>query len=199
MRLNIDSSAIRFINDATAFAMAEAIAGKASAYNRVVAITLGTGFGSSFLINGKPIVEGEDIPAGGFLFDQPFGGHLADELFSTRGLIGRYEVATGNEMENVLELCERAPEEAVLRVFENFGADLGRFLEPFLKSFNAEVLVVGGNIAKASHFFIDELSRQLPQIAIHISDYGEAAAIIGSALLLDDNYYCELEPTLKLM
>lgn len=199
-RLKISPCNIRFINDATAFSIAEAKIGKASAYQRSVAITLGTGLGSSFLIDGKPMIKEANVPKGGFLYNQKYRDHLADDFFSTRGIINKYKEITGNEVKNVFELCKKASDEkAVLGVFKEFGLELGKFLKPYLKKFDAEVLVIGGNIAKASNYFIEDLSGQLPQISIHISDYGEEAAIIGSALLLDDHYYADLKPILKSM
>ena len=43
-----DDFLIRFMNDASSFAVGEAWAGSASKFNRSLSITLGTGFGSAF-------------------------------------------------------------------------------------------------------------------------------------------------------
>lgn len=199
-KLNTEPLKIRFINDATAFSIAEALIGKAAGYRRSVAITLGTGFGSSFLKDGQPVVEGEKIPDGGFLYDKPYGDQLADDVFSTRGIKKKYQELSTNEVNNVKELCERiGKDEKAKMVFKWFGMELGNFLKPYLDDFDTEVLVVGGNIGKAYEHFKDELVQQLPGVVIYVSDFGEEAAIIGSALLLDNKYYSELKPTLKLM
>lgn len=199
-RLNIHPSKIRFINDASAFSIAEALIGKASLFDRTVAITLGTGIGSSFLVNAQPIINGSNVPAGGFLFNQTYKGQLADNVFSTRGIINQYRELSGKKVKNVQELCKLIPEDKEAQmVFSWFGTELGRFLKPYLLNFDAEVLVIGGNIAKAYAFFGDDLVKQLPEIEIYTSAFGEEAAIIGSALLADDNYYTALIPALKLM
>ena len=39
-------------------------------YKKAIAITLGTGLGSSFLLNGKPIIKDKQVPEGGFLYNQ---------------------------------------------------------------------------------------------------------------------------------
>ena len=57
-----DETPVRFINDATAFAIGESWMGKAKGLSRSMAITLGTGFGSAFLLDGVPVVEGSDVP-----------------------------------------------------------------------------------------------------------------------------------------
>jgi len=89
-RLQVRPSHVRFINDASAFSIAEALTGPASYYKRIVAITLGTGLGASFIIDGKPIIKDKRVPDGGFLYNQYYQNTLADELFSTRGIIKAY-------------------------------------------------------------------------------------------------------------
>lgn len=198
--LGIEASKIRFINDASAFSIAEAMVGKASPFQRVVAITLGTGFGSSFVISGQPIIKADNVPEGGFLYNKLYLGDVADDVFSTRGLINHYKEKTGKMVPNVRELCERAEnDESAAETFNWFGRELGKFLQPYLSSFGAEILVIGGNISKASAYFNPSLTKEIPGVETYISDLGEEAAMIGGALLLQDEFYNQLLPTLKLM
>ena len=81
---------IHFINDAVAFALGEDWIGKTSGSARSLAITLGTGFGSSFLKNSLPVVFGESVPKHGYVWHLPIEGGIADDYFSTRGLVNRY-------------------------------------------------------------------------------------------------------------
>lgn len=199
-KLRIAPHQIRFINDATAFSIAEAIVGRASSYHRTVAITLGTGFGSSFVVGGKPVIQDKDVPQGGFLYNQYYGNRLADDVFSTRGIIDRYQTLSGKEASNVKALCERIPEDYhAQQTFETFGASLGEFLKPYLSGFSAEVLVLGGNIAKAFPYFGAALTQQLAGTEVYISEFGEEAAMIGGALLVEDTYYSSIGPTIRLM
>jgi len=199
-RLAIDPSKVRFINDATAFSVAETRIGKASAYSRAVAITLGTGFGSSFVVKEQPVLDGELLPKGGFLYNQMHNGQFADDVFSTRGILNHYTTISGKSTKNVQTLCSLIDADPyVQHVFNWLGVQLGQFLLPYLEKFDAEVLVIGGNISKAYSFFGPLLSEALPNIDIYVSDFGEEAAIIGGALLLEDAYYNELLPTLKIM
>ncbi|MDD7884505.1 ROK family protein [Flavivirga sp. 57AJ16] len=199
-RFNLEPQQVRFINDATAFSVAEASIGKASKYKRVVAITLGTGFGSSFLNETQPIVEGNMVPEGGVLYNKFYNGKLADEIFSTRGLVGSYKDVSGNVVKNVRELCDLInTNKKAAEVFELFGSKLGCYIKPYLEKFGAEVLVIGGNISKAYPYFSKHLQEIIPDIEIYVSNLGEKAAIIGGALLLDDAYYLQLEDTLKKM
>lgn len=200
-RLKIQPSQIRFINDATAFSVAEALIGKASKYKKAIAITLGTGLGSSFLLNGKPIIKDKQVPDGGFLYNQYYQNVFADDIFSTRGIINAFEKESGKRVKNVKELCGLVDVDSNARkVFRDFGARLADFINPYIEEFEGEVLVFGGNISKAFEFFGPALKEELRgNDDIYVSEFGEEAAIIGSALLLDENYYAEIAETLKLM
>jgi glucokinase len=199
-KLQIQPSNIRFINDATAFSIAEARVGCARQYHRVVAITLGTGIGASFLIDGKPIIRDRSVPAGGFLYNQYYHNEMADDIFSSRGILGRYKSISGREIENVRAICDRVNEDTSARkALVQFGDELGDFLKPYLNEFNAEILVLGGNISKAYPYFGEALTVNLRNIEVKVSDLGEQAAIIGSAMLVDNSYYSTIKSTLKFM
>lgn len=199
-KLRMKPERIRFINDAMAFATAEARIGRASGYRRAIAITLGTGFGSSFLIDGRPVVEGDHIPEGGYLYNQYYKNELADNVFSSRGITSLYHARSGNTVKNVKALCERIPDDAdAQNTFEAFGQSLGAFLRPFVSGFSADVIVVGGNIANAFPHFGASFKAQLPEVEIYASVLGEQAAMIGGALLLDDPYYESIVSVLKQM
>ena len=200
-RLKLGPSQIRFINDAAAFAIAEALIGTASLYEKVVAITLGTGLGASFTLNGTPILNGKNLPDGGYLYNQYYKCVLADDVFSTRGIIEAYRKMTGQQIRNVKELYDKVDFDRYAKtVFENFGSELGDFLKPYLKEFEAETLVLGGKISKAFDVFGNSLKNELDFLEeIYVSEFGEEAAIVGSALLLEDLFYSKIEDTLKLM
>ncbi|MDT0677880.1 ROK family protein [Autumnicola musiva] len=199
-KLGIQPLNIRFINDATAFSIAEAMVGCAAQYKRVVAVTLGTGLGSSFLIDGKPIILDKRVPEGGFLYNQFYHNEMADDVFSTRGILNRYKSLSGNNIPNVRAICDRVEEDdSAKKSLLQFGGELGDFLKPYLHEFDAEVLVLGGNIAKAFPYFGKALSAYLPDIPVKVSNLGEQAAITGSALLVDNGYYNTIKSTLKLM
>jgi glucokinase len=197
-KTGIHPTQIRFINDASAFTIAEAFIGEAAKYNRCVGITLGTGFGSSFCDSGKPIITRHDVPHGGFLYDKTYDGKIADETFSTRGIIQAYFNRTGTLSESVLQVALAAEADIEAQeTFSEFGKHLGLFLLPYLQTFDAKIVVLGGNICKAYHLFREQLQQELSDCKVYVSAYGEQAAIIGAARLLDDQYYSQIEQTLK--
>ncbi|WPR77782.1 ROK family protein [Algoriphagus sp. NG3] len=199
-RLGMPVSQVRFINDASAFAIAVSTIGKAKSFDRCVAITLGTGLGASFILNRKPVFSDSQVPEGGFLYNQLVDGVMADELFSTRGLLHLYHIVSGQRATNALEIYQMAKNESKAReTFQLFGQELGRFLGPFIEKFDAEVLVLGGNISNAFEYFKDQLVDELPITEVHLSGLMDHAALIGGALLVDDDYYRELSDLIKEM
>ena len=199
-----DGFLIRFMNDASSFAVGEAWAGSASKFNRSLSITLGTGFGSAFVSKRIPIVEGPEVPKLGCIYHLPYKDGIADDYFSTRGLLLRYKKLTGKELSGVKELAQLASaDKAVADLFIDFGENAGSFLAPWLKSFGAEILVIGGNISHAyslfGEVFEDRLKKENCFCEVAISKLKEDAALLGSAYLFDDDFWKSVQHSLPLM
>ena len=203
--LNVkDGFLIRFMNDASAFAVGEAWAGSAANFNRSLSITLGTGFGSAFIRNRIPIVDGPEVPKLGCIYHIPYKDGIADDYFSTRGLLSRYKKLTGKELDGVKELAALAgTEKAVTDLFIDFGENTGLFLAPWLNKFKAEILVIGGNISHAYNLFGDAFEIRLKKencfCKVAISKLKEDAALLGSGYLLDDEFWRSVQHALPLM
>jgi glucokinase len=199
-----DGFLIRFMNDASSFAVGEAWAGSAANFNRSLSITLGTGFGSAFIRNRIPIVDGPEVPKLGCIYHLPFKDGIADDYFSTRGLLSRYKKLTGKELDGVKELAALAgTEKAVTDLFIDFGENAGLFLAPWLNKFKAEILVIGGNISHAYNLFGDAFEIRLKKencfCKVAISKLKEDAALLGSGYLLDDEFWRSVQHALPLM
>lgn len=188
---------VRFLNDAACFAVGESVQGEASEYRRILAITLGTGFGTTFIDKNLPVAGKYGIPEDGFLYRVPFKDSVADEYFSTRWFIKEYETVSGIKIAGVKEIAEEAEsDEKVAAIFSTFGENLGGFLVPWLARFEADCLVIGGNISSAYPLYKTPLLHQFEksklQVRILISTLQENAALAGSAFLCDNNYYSQL-------
>jgi glucokinase len=200
----LDGFLIRFMNDASSFAVGEAWTGSAAKFNRSLSITLGTGFGSAFISNRIPIVDGPEVPKLGCIYHLPFKDGIADDYFSTRGLLSRYKKLTGKELPGVKELAAMAEtDKSVMDLFTDFGDNAGLFLAPWLNKFKAEILVIGGNISRAYNLFGDVLEDRLKKencfCEVTISKLKEDAALLGSAYLLDDDFWKSVQHALPLM
>lgn len=151
---------VRFVNDAEAAIVGEAGSG------RVLGITLGTGLGSAFLIDRKPVTEGPGVPPHGWLYGEPVYETIADEVFSIRGLKRRAGV-------DPAEVTDPA-------VWRQFGTDLGHFLKPYADAFQADQVLVLGGIAAAWAHFGEWLNAVLEGKA-QPGRLGAAAPLLGAA------------------
>jgi glucokinase len=199
-----EGSDVRFMNDASAFAIGEAWIGKASKVDRSLSITLGTGFGSAFVDNGVVVVERDDVPKLGCVWHLPYNGGIADDSFSTRWFIKKYAEKSNIQTTGAKDIADRvATDVKAKEVFVEYGTHLGEFLAPWLNKFKAKVLVIGGNITGAyQHFgkqFEEALRKQNVTATIHISDHMEDAAIIGSARMFDAGFWEKIRPLLSKM
>jgi len=199
-----DGFPVRFMNDVSTFAVGEALVGKASQAKRSMSVTLGTGFGSAFIADRIPIVDGPEVPKLGCVYHLPYGDNIADDYFSTRWFIGRYKKLTGRELKGVKEFAELAgTDKIVMDLFAEFGIKLGVFLAPWLKKFKAEIVVVGGNISHAYSLFGDIFEKSLKKegcnCKVALSELKEDAAFIGAAYLLDDGFWKAIQHALPLM
>ncbi len=188
---------VRFLNDAACFAIGESVQGESANHSRLLARTLGTGFGTTFIDNHLPVAGKYEIPDDGFLYRVPFKDSVADEYFSTRWFIREYESVTGRKIAGVKEIAEEAEsDKKVAAIFTTFGANLGGFLVPWLTRFEADCLVIGGNISAAYPRFEVSLKNELEKgnlsIHVYISTLQEDAALAGSAYLCDNDFYAQL-------
>jgi glucokinase len=177
---------IVFKNDAAAFACGEFQSGAARSIERVWVLTLGTGFGSTFLIDGKPTLEGKGMPEGGYFWNQPFLEGIADQYFSTRWFENTWEARTGKKIKGVkplVNLFNNGNQEAV-QIFRDFAQNLSDFLAPWLKSTDAKGVVIGGGIARAWDYFAPVLENNLKMaglgIILRAGTLGKYAPVIGA-------------------
>lgn len=171
-RLHLSPDAIRFTNDASCFLQGELFAGVAEGAQSALGLTLGTGFGSSVAENG--------MAQEGTFWKTPFRETTAEEYFSTRWFLRRYEVLSGEKISSVKELALMAHEPGYAKsIFEEFGHNLAAFLQE--QQPLPSLVVLGGNIAQAFHLFFHGLEEQLPDVQFVVSTLGEDAILLGAA------------------
>jgi len=174
---------ITFVNDADAFVLGEWWAGAAAGHRRVIGVTLGTGLGSAFLADGRIVDTGPTVPPDGSLHLVHHRGAPAEETISRDALVAGY----GNPRLDVIELAAtaRRGDERARRLFSNLGGDLGEVLAPWIGSFRATCLVVGGSIAGAWDLLGPSLHTTLreatPLQTMHPAALLDEAALLGAA------------------
>jgi len=172
---------VHFLNDAAAFLLGEVGAGAARGFDRAVGITLGTGVGSAFVVNGRLIAQGSGIPPSGEIWNLPYEGGIVEDYVSSRAIGRRYEELTGCTRD-VAGLAAAAQHDAVAeQVFVEFGAHLGRVLDTRLAGFSSEVIVVGGGISKSAHLFLSAARSQMrkPARELRVSELLDRAPLVG--------------------
>jgi predicted NBD/HSP70 family sugar kinase/mannose-6-phosphate isomerase class I len=173
---------ITFINDANGFLLGESWINDLR-HDHIVAITLGTGIGSGFMQKGVVVNDGPGVPQRGEVFNMPFKNKWSEDFISTRWFLKEYRQRFGVGVKNVKEIADQAVESHKVRaLFNEFGTNLGSFLEPILREFDADVLVFGGNVSKSYPLFREAFTscfdQKIPRI--HFSEDTEHAAVAGA-------------------
>lgn len=181
---------IVFENDAKSFGKGEVYKNMENLPKNVMAITLGTGLGACFIENGKIVSTGITVPKNGEIWDLPYKNGMAEDAVSLRGLLSNYKSLSGIQANNGLELYILAinGNKKALEAFNLFGEDLAEIILPWLKSFNANMLVIGGKVANAGDLFLNSFREKAKQSGIEIelilSTDNETTALLGAASLL---------------
>ena len=129
----------------------------------------------------------------------PTKNGIADDYFSTRWFLSEYKNRTGTVCSGVKEIADRVDNDELAKaLFDDFGSNLAGFLVPVLANFDANCLVIGGNISRAYPLFCTAFHRVLNEqninIEIMVSELMESAAMVGSARLLDKEFWTKMEP-----
>ncbi|MBB3701342.1 ROK family protein [Flammeovirga yaeyamensis] len=169
-----------FLNDADAFILG-AVYQQNWETDKVIGITLGTGYGSGFVENGQLRTSGKDIPKDGLLYCQPYKEGINEDYISTRWFVNEWNKKTGESIKGVKEVAES--QEALSNdLFEEFGQNLSNTLLPWRTSFNPSKLIIGGNITKALSRFENTLNKDLNINEIIAYPSTEEASMIGAAI-----------------
>jgi glucokinase len=177
-KLNISIDNISFQNDAACFLQGEVIGGAGKGFQRVMGLTLGTGLGSARLLEG----ETEDAS----LWCTEYKGGIAEDYLSTRWFLKRYKEVSEVTVKNVKELVGKMNKNTLVQqIFDEFGENLAGFLIPYIEAEKLKLVILGGNISLAYHYFSQALKRTFEReqikIEIRTADLGENAALIGAA------------------
>ncbi|RKR12059.1 glucokinase [Flavobacterium sp. 90] len=181
---------IVFENDAKSFGKGEVYKNIKNLPKNVMAITLGTGLGACFIENGKIVSTGINVPKNGEIWNLPYKNGIAEDSVSLRGLLSNYQNLSGIQLNNGLELYLLAIEgdKKAIEAFHKFGDDLAEIVLPWLKSFNANMFVIGGKIANAGDLFLNIFKEKVKNAGIEmelvISTDNETTALLGAASLL---------------
>lgn len=198
--LSTKNVSFRFLNDASCFGVGGSLKANTEMAEKVIAITLGTGFGAAFLDNKLPVTQGDHVPHNGCLWDKSFQDGIADSYFSTRWFLNEYEKSTGKKLTDGVKEIASIENFSTAKIFDDFANNLSEFLSPFIKDFDADVLIIGGNIAKSHRLFLSKLQENLKSknidLAISIVENTEQTSILGSSYLYNEVFWQRIKTEL---
>jgi len=180
-RFGLQPEQVRFLNDADAYLLGEIGAGAARGFERAAGLTLGTGIGSAFAVNGHLVTEGPGVPHGGEIWNLSYRGAIVEDSVSARAIVGNYERRTGVRRE-VVDLAAAVPgDQAAREAFEEFGKHLGEVIRTLLSGFHAGVIVLGGGIARSADLFLPAVRAEMGDAAteLRVSELQNRAALVG--------------------
>jgi glucokinase len=182
-RFGWQPSNVRFLLDSAAFLLGEIAAGAAHGVPRAVGITLGTGVGSAFAVDGHLVTEGCGVPPGGEIWNLPYERGIVEDFVSTRAIQQNYQHRTGTRAE-VAKIAARATSDPdAAAVFTEFGHHFARALQRILSEFAPQVVVLGGGISRSAHLFLPAAQDQLkdPNLRLLPSALKDDAPLVGAA------------------
>ena len=164
-------------NDCNCFALGVARYGSLRGAKETVCVTLGTGVGSSLVLDGR-LYNGHNTGAGEIgsipYLDKDYEYYCSSRFFMGKGTSGKEAAAAGPSP-----------------LWEEFGTHVGKLVQLILYAYDPEAIVIGGSIAKAFPLFEEAMwkeTRRFPypksveNLKIAPADV-ENAGILGAALL----------------
>jgi glucokinase len=183
-RFGWQTGQVRFVHDAAAFLLGEIGAGAARGVSRAVGITLGTGIGSAFSVDGHLVGTGFGVAPGGEIWNLPFGDGIVEDTFSSRGIQRGYCERGGVPADVAKIAAAAAHDSAAASVFAEFGCQLGGLSESVLADFAPDLVVLGGGISQSAHLFLPAAEAKLKdaKFRLRISAFEDHAPLVGAAM-----------------
>jgi len=174
-------------NDANCFAVGEKYFGKVKEYKNIVGLITGTGLGAGVIINNK-LYSGVNCGAGEFGMI-PFKDKIYEYYCCGQFFENEYKISGG-------ELYKKAEagDSSAIKIFLEYGANLGEAIKMIMYAVDPEFIVLGGSVSKSFKFYKDEMwksiknfaySKSAEKIKIEVSETEHVAILGAAALYLD--------------
>ena len=191
---------IKIEHDVYCFLLAEKEIGLAKNLKNVFYLTLGTGIGGAFMLDGK-IFSGSHGAAGeaGHMivnFQFPISNFQNNEIYDLEELASNKFIKKNLGVGSI-EAFRRAQagDEEAIKVFGQLGANLGLGLANIINIFDPEAIILSGGICEAKEFispFIKEgidryvISPAAKETRVLFSQLGREAGALGAALMCEN-------------
>jgi len=178
--------------DSWCFGRGEVQFKKYNQYNKIIVFTMGTGVGSSFIINKQIVSKGKGVPYLGWISGEKYKSGILNDYISSIYMIKKYFSLTKKKIDvDTMAKLARKGDYVAKSIFSEVGLTLGIYLkEHFVKDFGAECLIFGGQISLSGDLFINEIKNSLKNInklkKIKIAMDIETSALRGASQLLTE-------------
>jgi predicted NBD/HSP70 family sugar kinase len=181
---------VKIENDARCFLIAEKKVGLAQNMKDVFFLTLGSGVGGAWMVDGQ-IFRGAHGTASEF-------GHMNagidrkedfEEIASNKFL----QKTLGVEARKAIEMV-RVGDTAAVKAFEEMGRNLGIGIANIIDIFDPEAVILSGGVIQAKDFFVSAMKEEIIKFAtlpsaketkILFSELGRFAGALGAALMME--------------
>lgn len=176
-------------NDANCFAVGEKYFGKGKEYKNIVGLIVGTGLGAGIILNDR-LYSGKNCGAGEFGMI-PFKNNNYEYYCSGQYFTNEYGLR-GQE----LFTQASAGDISTLKIFSQFGKNLGEAVKMIMYALDPEIIILGGSVSKSFQFYKDEMwkgisgfaySQSASAIKIEVSENNHIAILGAAALYYDAN------------
>jgi glucokinase len=170
-------------NDTECFLRAEAMVGSAAKLKNIYGITIGTGIGGAWWINGN-------IYYGAHGFSEP--GRMIVDFKEQTSLEDAYHKLTQSNPRN-LAIENYRGDELARRAFDEIGRFLGLACANIINLIDPEAIVFGGGVMASADLFLPSLKKTIEEKVVKTSSktkilkskLGLEAGAIGAALLIN--------------
>ena len=181
-------------NDANLFALGEWHT-QYSKNNIIMGVTLGTGLGLGLIINGEIFKGGNGLAMEYGL--SPFKWGICEKNVCISYIKQRSKELYGEEVRPVIiEKYVKKNDEKAIRIYDDFGENLGIVLSHVVNMIDPEIITIGGGLSKAFECYKDKMSSTLQKfspsfninnITISPSILRGESTMIGASLMVKKN------------
>lgn len=158
---------IWFMHDVNAVLSGEMLCGGAVGYHNVAVVTLGTGLGFSYAVDGKIQVNALGSPQSP-IYNLPFQSGILEDYASKRGFLRIYSESVGHDLGTmtVADIGHLAQEgdSIAMATFATVGSYISEAVQDILCENHIEALLFGGQISRSFAFMKDAVARGLQSV-----------------------------------
>ena len=178
---------LAFVHDVNGALLGALTADASLREGNVAMITLGTGLGFTYAVDGQVQKSRTGSPAAG-LWNAPYMGGILEEYVSRRGILRLYaeqggKLAAGEDVKEI-SLRARNGEEAAVKAFALVGSHLASGASALISELGIRQIVFGGQISRSFDLMEQSLCAGLPEgVEVKVSSDIEGLVLIGAAAL----------------